>query len=88
MLHITVQWCSSAQMETPFACGFNIVHIYQAFILLFLKAPPPLSLFLALSVHLPLSLSVVPHPVFLIRGLSQRFGDVDDFFLQSNVLCS
>ena len=30
-----------------------------------------------------LSLSVVPHPVFLISGLSLRFGDVDVFFLQS-----
>ena len=67
-----------------------IVYIYQAFILLFHKAltlhpysslsssPPPLSL----------SLSVVPHPVFLIRGLSLRVGDVDVFFLQSKVIYS
>ena len=40
------------------------------------------------SVNLYLSLSVVPHPVFLISGHSERFGDVDVFFLQSKVLCS
>ena len=33
------------------------------------------------------SLSVVPHPVFLISGLSMRIGDVNVFFLQSKVLC-
>ena len=33
--------------------------------------------FLSLSVHMSLSLSVVPHPVFLNSGLSLRFGDVD-----------
>ena len=43
--------------------------------------PPSLSL----SVHMSLSLSMVPHPVFLINGLSLRFGDVDVFFLQSRV---
>ena len=32
-----------------------------------------------------LSLSVVPRPVFLISGLSLRFGDVDVFFLQSRL---
>ena len=41
-----------------------------------------------LSGHTSLSLSVVPHPVFLISGISLRFGDVDVFFLQSKVLCS
>ena len=30
---------------------------------------------------------MVPHPVFLISGLSLRVGDVDVFFLQSIVLC-
>ena len=35
--------------------------------------------FLALSAHLSLSLSGVLHPVFLISGLSLRFGDVDVF---------
>ena len=44
---------------------------------LFYKALHPPSHFLSLSVHLSLSLSVVPHPVFLISGLSLRFGDVD-----------
>ena len=44
--------------------------------------------FLSLYVHLSLSLSVIPHPAFLISGLSLRFGDVDVFFLQSKVLCS
>ena len=28
---------------------------------------------------------MVPHPVFLISGLSLRFGDVDVYFLQSKV---
>ena len=41
---------------------------------------------LSLSIHMSLSLSVVSHPVFLISGLSQRFGDVDVFFVQSTVL--
>ena len=40
------------------------------------------------SVHMRLSLSVVPHPVFQISGISLRFGDVAVSFLQSNVLCS
>ena len=48
--------------------------------------------FLSLSDHmslsLSLSLSVVPHLVFLISGLSLRFGDVEVFFLQSKFLCS
>ncbi len=71
-------------MATPFACSFNIFYIYQAVILLFhIALHPP---FLSLSVHM--SLSVAPHPVFLISGLSLRFGDVDVFFLQSKVLCS
>ena len=77
-----LQWA-----KWPFACSFNIVYIYQAFILLFHKALHPPALFLSVSVHLDLSLSVVPHPVFLISGLSLRLGDVDVFFLQSS-LCS
>ena len=40
------------------------------------------------GVHMCVSLSVVPHPVFQISGLSLRFGDVAVFFLQSKVLCS
>ena len=44
---------------------------------------PYFSLFLFLCLS---SLSVVPHPVFLISGLSLRFGDVDVLFLQSKVL--
>ena len=44
----------------------------------------PPSFYLVLSICL--SLAVVPHPVFLISGLSLRFGD-DVFFLQSKVLC-
>ena len=87
---LTVQWCSSAQMTTPFACSFNIFYIYQAFILLFHKALHPSSLFLSLSVHmslsLSLSLSVVPHPVFLISGISLQFGYVNVIFLQSKVI--
>ena len=56
-------------MATPFACSFNIFYIYQAFILLFHKTLHPPSLFLSLSVHLPLSLTIcVPH---------LRFGDVE-----------
>ena len=31
---------------------------------------------------------MVPHPVFLISGLSLLVGDVDVFFLQSKVLCA
>ena len=31
---------------------------------------------------------MAPHPVFLIRGISVRFGDVHVFFLQTKVLCS
>ena len=58
--------------------------IMQAVILLFhIALHPPV---LSPSVHM--SLSVVPHPVFIISGLSLRFGDVDVFFLQSKVLCS
>ena len=34
-----------------------------------------------------LSLSVVPHPVFLVSGLSLLFGDVGVFFLPSKVVC-
>ena len=65
-------------MATPFACSFNIFYIYQAVILHFHIALHPLfSLFL--SIYLSPSLSVVPHPVFLISGLSLRFGDVDVF---------
>ncbi len=73
-------------MATRFACSFNIFYIYQAVILLFhIALHPP---FLSLSVHMSLSLSVVLHPVFLISGLSLRFGDVDVFFMQFKVLCS
>ena len=83
----TVQWCSSAKMAIPFACSFNIFYIYQAFILRFHKALHPPSLFLSfcppslhlslslsLSLSISLSLSVVPHPVFLISGLSLPCG--------------
>ena len=52
----------------------------------FIPMHPP-SLFLSLSLHLSLFLWY-PHPVFLISGLSLRFGDVEVFFLQSKVLCS
>ena len=68
-----------------FACSFNMFYIYPAFILLFHNAlhPPSRSLSFCPSV----SLSVVPHPVFLISGLSLRFGDVGVSFLQSQILC-
>ena len=46
-------------------------------ILLFHKALHPPSLFPSLSVHLSLFLSVIPHPVCLISGISLWFGDVD-----------
>ena len=55
---------------------------------------PEVSTFSHEALHPPsafLSLSVVgglSQPVFLIRGLSSRFGDVDVFFLQPKVLCS
>ena len=42
--------------------------------LLFHEALHPPSPFLSVSAHL--SLSVVPHPIFLISGISLRFGDV------------
>ena len=58
--------------------SFNIFYIYQALCTFLIKH----------SFCPPVSLSVVPHPVFLISGLSLRFGDVDVFFLQSNILCS
>ena len=67
---LTIQWCLSAQMAAPFACSFNIFYIYQAFNLLFHKALHPPS-------------SGVPHPVFLICGLSLQFGDVG---VQSSLL--
>ena len=75
-------------MAAPFACSFNIFYIYQAFILFFHEAlhPPHLSLSFCLSY-----LSVVPHPVFLIRGISLRFGDVNfsscnpNFFAVRNI---
>ena len=47
------------------------------------KALHPLHV-LSLSVHL--SLSVIPHPVFVISGLSLRVGDIGVFFLQSKFL--
>ena len=71
-------------MATPFTCSFNIFYIYQTFILLFHKAlhpPPSFSPYLSLSVHLSLSLSAAPHPVFVISVLSLRFADVDQCFL-------
>ena len=75
-------------MAVPFACSFNIFYIYLAFILLFNKAlHPPSSFSLFLSICHS-SLSVVAHPVFLISGLSLRFGDVDVFFLQPKLICS
>ena len=77
----------SAQMATPFESSFNIIYIYPVFILLFHKGLHHPFLFLSLSVHLSLFLSIVPRPVFLISGLSLRFGDVDVFLLQSKVLC-
>ena len=43
--------------------------------------PPSFSLVLSIC------LSVIPQPVFLISGLSLRFGDVGVFFLQSKVIC-
>ena len=49
--------------------------------------PPFLSVSVRLSLCLS-SLSVVRHPVFLISGLSLRFGDVGVFFLQSKVVCN
>ena len=75
--------CQLRWQQLSPGCSFNIFYIYQAFIFFFHKALHPPSLFLSLSVHL--SLSVVPHLVFPISGLSLRFGDVDVFFLQSKV---
>ena len=52
---------------------------------------PPQTLSLPLSLSfcqsVSLSLSVVPHSVFLIGCISLRFGDVDVFFWQSKVIC-
>ena len=80
----TVQWCSSAQMATPFACSFNIVYIsirlLSSFFIWHCMHPH----FLSLSVHMSLSLSFCGtpgHPLFLISGLSLRFGDVQCFLL-------
>ena len=55
----------------------TFLYIYQTFILPFHKAQQPPSLVLSVS------LSMVPHPVVLIWGLSLRVGDVYVFFLQS-----
>ena len=49
--------------------------------------PPSFSPFLSICPSLSRPLSVIPHPVFLIIGLSLQFGDVDVFFLHSKVLC-
>ena len=70
-----------------FACSFNMFYTYLAFILLFHKALHPPSLSLSFCPSVSLSLTGVPHPVFLISGLSLRFGDVDVFFLQSKIIC-
>ena len=84
----TVQWCSSAQMATPFACSSpfsTCIRVLSSFFTKDCILTPHFSLFLSMC----LSLSFCgTHPVFLISGLSLRLGDVDVFFLQSKVLCS
>ena len=49
---------------------------------------PPLSLRFCPPVYMYLFSFCDTHPVFLISGLSLRFGDGDVFFLQSNVFCN
>ena len=67
------------QHLSPVVSTLSINIISQAFMLIFHdRLHPSFSFFLY----------VVLHPVFLISGLSLRFGDVDVFFLQSKVLCS
>ena len=61
------------------------IRLFSFFFINHCILPPSVSLFLSLCLS---SLSVAPHPVFLISGLSLRFGDVGVFFLQSKVLCS
>ena len=73
----TVQWCSSAQMATPFHHFLHLSGCYPPFSY---STASPFSL--SFCPYVCLSLSVVLHPVFLISCLSLRFGDVDVFFLQ------
>ena len=75
---------------SPVGPSYNMVYIYQAFIIIFHKALHPHSLLLSLSLHLSLSLFLwypIPY-VFLISCISLQFGHVDVFFLQSKVICS
>ena len=90
---VTAQHCTitSKQLQHKFQSEHksgseSVNNIYQAVFLLFHKTMRRPSLLLSLSGHLSHSLSVVPHPVFLISGLSLRIGHVDVFFLQSKVL--
>ena len=77
-----LRWRHLSPVVSTFSTSIRLL---SSFFIIIALHPP----FLSLSVHmsLSLSLSVVPHPVLLISGLSLRFGDVDVFLLQSKVLC-
>ena len=72
-----LRWQHLSPLVSTFSTSIRLLYSF------FIKhgiPPPSFSLFLSLCLS---SLSVVPHPVFLISGLSLRFRDVDVFFLQS-----
>ena len=73
------------QHLSPVVSTFSTsIRLLSSFFIKHCIIPPSFSLFLSIC----FSLSVVPHPVFLICGLSLRFVDVDVFSLQYKVLCS
>ena len=74
-----LRWQHLSPVVSTFSTSIRLLSSF------FIALHPP---FLSLSVHMSLYLSVVPHPVFLISGLSLRFGDVDVLFLQSKVICN
>ena len=77
-----LRWQQLSLVVSTFSTSIRLLY---SFFIKHCILPPGPSLFLSLSVHL--SLSVVPHPVFPISGLSLRFGDVDVFFMKSKVIC-
>ena len=75
------------QHLSPVVTTFSIpIGLLSSFFVNHCIIPPSFSLFLFSC--LSLSLSLVPHPVFLMSGFPLKFGDVYDFFLQSKVICS
>ena len=74
------------QHLSPVVSTFSTsIRFLSSFLIKHCIFPPSFSLFLSICLS---SVSVVLDHVFLISGLSLRFGDVDVFVLQSKVLCS